>query len=114
MVPRPGSVGTLDIWQIGGFLGIALGAAAYVPQIVHLANEHCSAGVSLKAWALWAVAAVLIGFQALRSDESVFVWLQVVGFLASATIFALGWRYRGMRCPVHQEWKDEVTRDRVQ
>jgi len=104
----------LDIWQIGGFLGVALGAAAYVPQIVHLAKEHCSAGVSLNAWALWAIAAILIGVQALRSDETLFIWLQVVGFLASATIFALGWRYRGMRCPLHQERSDEVTKVRVQ
>jgi hypothetical protein len=35
-----------------GVIGIALSMVAYVPQISHLAREHCSAGVSRRAWAL--------------------------------------------------------------
>ncbi|MGI8924829.1 MAG: hypothetical protein ACR2HJ_12535 [Fimbriimonadales bacterium] len=84
----------MDIWQIGGLLGVVLGAAAYIPQVVHLVKEHCSAGASLQAWGICALAAILIGIHALRSDEIVFIALQIVGFVASATILALGWRFR--------------------
>ena len=40
--------------------GISIGAVAYLPQVVHLAREHCSAGISSRAWAMWLASAVLV------------------------------------------------------
>jgi hypothetical protein len=41
------------MFEIIGIVGIAISMAAYVPQVVHLAREHCSAGVSSRAWTMW-------------------------------------------------------------
>jgi uncharacterized protein with PQ loop repeat len=49
-----------QIIRILGFAGIAISCIAYVPQIVHLAKEHCSAGISIKAWLLWLLATLLM------------------------------------------------------
>jgi hypothetical protein len=40
-------------FELLGFAGISIGVLAYVPQVLHLALEHCSAGVSSRAWAMW-------------------------------------------------------------
>ena len=37
------------MFELLGIVGIAISVAAYVPQVVHLGREHCSAGVSSKA-----------------------------------------------------------------
>ena len=46
-------------------VGIAISMLAYLPQVVHLAKEHCSAGVSSRAWLMWLVAHIyfLINFR---------------------------------------------------
>src|SRR2546425_10421582 len=49
----------MNLPQILGFVGTGLVALAYIPQIYHLINEHCSAGISIKAYALWFLASVL-------------------------------------------------------
>lgn len=36
-----------------GYAGTAVMIGAYVPQIWHLHREHCSAGISVRAYALW-------------------------------------------------------------
>ena len=41
------------VFELLGIAGISIGMLAYVPQVVHLAREHCSAGVSGRAWAMW-------------------------------------------------------------
>ena len=38
------------MFEILGAAGIAISMLAYLPQVVHLAKEHCSAGVSSRAW----------------------------------------------------------------
>jgi uncharacterized protein with PQ loop repeat len=43
-----------------GFAAIALSALAYLPQVTHLIKEHCSAGLSLRAYCMWVVSAVLL------------------------------------------------------
>lgn len=37
----------------------ALVIVSYLPQIMHLVREGCSAGISFRAYAMWMVAAVL-------------------------------------------------------
>jgi len=32
--------------QLIGFFGTTLAGIAYVPQVIHLSKEHCSAGIS--------------------------------------------------------------------
>jgi len=46
---------------------------AYLPQVVHLAKEHCSAGVSTRAWMMWLISSVLIGALALDRHDIVFI-----------------------------------------
>jgi hypothetical protein len=44
---------------------------AYVPQVVHLGKEHCSAGVSRRAWAMWLVSSLLVGTLAVHRGDLV-------------------------------------------
>jgi hypothetical protein len=68
-------------------IGIALSGVAYLPQVVHLGRQHCSAGVSRPASALWVASSLLIGAQALSSRNLVFCALQVMNPIASIAIF---------------------------
>jgi uncharacterized protein with PQ loop repeat len=45
--------------QILGFLGTGLVIVGYVPQIVHLVKERCTAGISISAFSLWCAASLL-------------------------------------------------------
>lgn len=82
-------------------LGIAISALAYVPQVVHLPRQHCSAGVSSRAWAMWLVSSLLIGALALHRRDPVFITLQISSLGSAAAIFALAHRYRGRACEYH-------------
>jgi hypothetical protein len=72
-----------------------------LPQILHLAREHCSAGVSSRAWAMWLTSSLLIGALALHRHDRVFVALQVSSLISAAAIVLLAHRYRGMFCETH-------------
>lgn len=92
---------TNHIFQILGFLGTAAVAVGYLPQIIHLAKERCSAGISLVAWGIWLVSSFLIFSHALRRLDYVFIVLQSVHIVAIILIVWLARRYRGMTCPFH-------------
>ncbi len=96
------------MFEILGVAGIAISVAAYVPQIVHLGREHCSEGVSSKAWAMWLAAAVLVGAMAVAHRDAVFVALQASSVASGAVILSLARRYRGMRCASHAPRVDLV------
>jgi lipid-A-disaccharide synthase-like uncharacterized protein len=89
------------MFEVLGVLGIAISVAAYVPQVVHLGREHCSAGVSSRAWAMWLASAVLIGLLAMHRRDPVFILLQVSTLTSAAVILVLARRYRGMVCATH-------------
>jgi lipid-A-disaccharide synthase-like uncharacterized protein len=89
------------IFELLGITGISIGVVAYVPQVVHLAREHCSAGVSGRAWAMWLASSLLIGALALHRHDSVFIGLQASSLTSSAVIVLLTHRYRGMVCETH-------------
>jgi lipid-A-disaccharide synthase-like uncharacterized protein len=74
---------------------------AYVLQVVHLWREHCSAGVSARAWAMWLTSSLLIGALALHRHDPVFVALQASDLTCAALIVLLAHRYRGMTCEAH-------------
>jgi uncharacterized protein with PQ loop repeat len=71
-------------------------AVGYLPQIIHLWKEHCSAGISLTAWACWVVASLLFYSHAITIRDPVFITLLTVQFLAQVAIVVLTYRYRGM------------------
>jgi lipid-A-disaccharide synthase-like uncharacterized protein len=88
--------------RIVGLLGTLVVAIAYLPQIVHLARERCSAGVSLDAWMLWLLGSTLIFAHALVVRDVVFVALQAVNILAMVSIIVLCRRYINLVCASHR------------
>ncbi|MGH2736521.1 MAG: PQ-loop domain-containing transporter [Actinomycetota bacterium] len=89
------------MFEILGIAGIAISVAAYVPQIVHLGREHCSAGVSNRAWAMWLASGLLVGLLAVHRRDPVFIILQLSSLTSAAVILFLARRYRGMACETH-------------
>ena len=89
------------MFEILGVAGILLSVLAYLPQVVHLAREHCAAGVSGRAWAMWLVSSLLVGSLAVHRRDAVFILLQVSTLLSATVIVVLVHRYRGMVCAAH-------------
>jgi lipid-A-disaccharide synthase-like uncharacterized protein len=89
------------VFETLGVAGIAISMLAYMPQVVHLAREHCSAGVSRRAWAMWLVSSLLVGTLAVQRGDLVFILLQISSLTSAAVILTLAQRYRGMVCEVH-------------
>jgi lipid-A-disaccharide synthase-like uncharacterized protein len=90
-----------QISQILGFLGTVTVAIGYLPQIRHLAREHCSAGVSIGAWQIWLLSSVLILSHAFEVFDLVFITLQTVHIVAIVLVISLARRYQDMTCAVH-------------
>jgi lipid-A-disaccharide synthase-like uncharacterized protein len=89
------------LFEALGAAGIAISMLAYLPQVVHLAKEHCSAGVSSRAWTMWLVSSLLIGALALHRHDAVFILLQISSLTSAAAILFLGHKYRGLVCEAH-------------
>jgi lipid-A-disaccharide synthase-like uncharacterized protein len=89
------------VFELLGVAGIAISVLAYLPQVVHLAREHCSAGISRRAWAMWLLSSVLIGTLAVHRHDPVFVLLQVSSLTSAALILVLAHKYRGLSCATH-------------
>jgi len=90
------------VFGILGGVGIGISMLAYLPQVVHIAKEHCSAGVSSRAWMMWLLSSVLIGALALHRHDIVFILLQVSSLTSAAVILVLAHRYRGLVCAAHR------------
>lgn len=86
---------------MAGFLGVAISIIAYLPQIIHLIRERCSAGISAMAYGMWLLASVLITFHAIVIGDLVFTVLGSVQILASLLICLFGVRYHDMVCMSH-------------
>lgn len=84
-----------------GLVGIAISVVAYVPQVLHLGREHCSAGISRGAWGMWLASGLLIGALAVSRRDPVFILLQITNLTSTAVILFLSWRYRGLVCETH-------------
>jgi lipid-A-disaccharide synthase-like uncharacterized protein len=91
-----------QVSQILGFLGTVTVAIGYLPQIRHLAREHCSAGVSIVAWQIWLLSSFLIFSHAFEVFDLVFITLQTVHIVAISSIISLARRYQGMTCAFHR------------
>ena len=59
-----------------GLSAAVLAGYAYIPQFAHLVREHCSAGLSERAFGLWLTASVLMTVHAVSIGSAVFVVLQ--------------------------------------
>jgi len=89
------------MFEILGVIGIAISVAAYVPQVTHMAREHCSAGVSSRAWTMWLASGLLVGLLAVQRGDLVFMLLQLSSLTSAAVIVLLARRFKGMACATH-------------
>ena len=89
------------MFEVLGVIGIAISVVAYVPQVVHLGREHCSAGISNRAWTMWLISCLFVGALAVHRRDPVFILLQASTLVAAALILFLSRRYRGMACETH-------------
>ncbi len=99
----------MNIPEILGFSGAAVVAIAYVPQIIHLHREHCSAGISLKAYVLWCASSALFLIHAVMIRDTVFTLVQLINLAAIATITVLVKRYGGHVCLTHLHASSDET-----
>jgi uncharacterized protein with PQ loop repeat len=66
------------VFQILGTAGVVISVVAYVPQVIHLGREHCTVGISNRAWTMWFASSLLVGAPAVHRREPVFILLQLV------------------------------------
>ncbi len=92
----------MRIFQMLGVVGTGLVIGGYLPQVRHLIKEHCSAGLSLTAFALWCSAALLFLTYAAVIHDAVFLVVQSVSLLANGFILVLTKRYEGQLCLTHR------------
>lgn len=92
---------TANIIKILGFSGALIGGYAYVPQILHLVKEKCSAGISLGAFTLWTFSSSLVLINAVYLGSPVFIFLCSMQLVASLTILLLSIRSNGHVCQTH-------------
>jgi lipid-A-disaccharide synthase-like uncharacterized protein len=86
-----------------GIVGIAISVIAYLPQIAHIGRQHCSAGISRRAWTMWLISSILVGVLAVSRGDPVFILLQASTLASAAAILILAHRYRGMVCDFHAQ-----------
>ena len=84
-----------------GFVGTALVVVAYLPQISHLMRARCTAGVSVWAYSVWTVSAILLFTSAITIGDPVFIALQSYQLLATFAILILSRKNGGRLCGVH-------------
>ncbi len=89
-----------------GFIGSGLAIWAYVPQIEHLIREHCSAGISRRAYLLWFIAALLLLVHAVMIRDIVFIFLQATNALLTLVILVFAGKYKNGVCPTHATGKN--------
>jgi uncharacterized protein with PQ loop repeat len=92
----------LTATQIAGFIGVALAAAAYIPQIWHLVRTHCSAGISRVAFGVWLGASLLVTTHAVATGTRVFIVLGGVQIAATTVILAYATKYASTICRTHR------------
>ena len=88
--------------QILGFVGTGLVIVGYIPQVVHLINERCTAGIGIMAFSPWCAASLLFLIHAAVIRDAVFVGVQTVNLVAGGLI-VFSKRYEGEVCPFHRE-----------
>ena len=91
----------MPLSQLLGVVGTVMVVLGYVPQVRHLIKEHCSAGVSTPAFALWCSSSLLFLVHAVVIGDAVFISVQVLSLVANGFVVFYSRRYRGQFCPIH-------------
>ena len=91
----------MNATELAGFVGVGLAGIAYLPQIVHLISQHCSAGISRLAFGMWLVSSLLVMTHAIATHADVFVVLGVVQTLSTLVILVNAVRFHGSYCAIH-------------
>jgi len=84
-----------------GFAGTALVIVAYLPQIIHLTREGCTAGISIGAYLSWATASAMLLTYAVYQKDIVFIALQAYQLFAATLILYFSYKHRGQNCDLH-------------
>lgn len=92
----------MKVSQILGFAGTRIVAAAYIPQIRHLIKEHCSAGISIRAYSLWFLGALSFLAYAGMIRDIVFIIAQVLNLVAICANVIYARRYENKFCIMHR------------
>jgi hypothetical protein len=87
--------------QLVGLSAAVIAGYAYLPQIAHLVREHCSAGLSERAYALWLASSLLMTVHAVTIGSVVFVILGVQQVVSTGVVAFFCRRYRDQTCPSH-------------
>ncbi|MGD9997841.1 MAG: PQ-loop repeat-containing protein [Ilumatobacteraceae bacterium] len=87
--------------ELAGFIGAGLAGAAYVPQILHLTRERCSAGLSRVAFAVWLAASLLVTTHAVAIGATVFIALGAIQLAATSLILIYSTKYSNSYCASH-------------
>jgi hypothetical protein len=82
-----------NLLSVIAYIGTGLVVGAYAPQILHLWTEHCFAGMSERASALWALASALFLGHSIVIGDAVFMVTQLVNVVALAIILVLARRF---------------------
>jgi uncharacterized protein with PQ loop repeat len=92
--------------EIVGLIGSGLVIWAYVPQIKHLVQERCSAGISRRAYTIWFIAALLLLTHAVMIRDTVFIFLQTANAILTLIILIYARKYKNGVCPTHAMGKN--------
>lgn len=84
-----------------GFAGTGLVVVAYLPQIIHLTKEGCTAGISIRAYLTWATASALLLIYAISQQDAVFIVLQTYQLIATSLILGFSYKHKGQNCDLH-------------
>ena len=90
-----------NLLSVIGYIGTGLVIGAYAPQISHLWTEHCSAGISERAYALWVLSSAVFLGHSITIGDPVFMVTQLVNIVALAIILVLARRFRNQICTEH-------------
>jgi uncharacterized protein with PQ loop repeat len=92
----------MTISQALGAVATGLVIAGYVPQIVHLIRQRCTAGISALAFSVWCFASLLFLIHAAMIRDEVFISVQAVNLVAGGLIVWFAKKYDGEVCPFHR------------
>ena len=84
-----------------GYAGTTLVILAYLPQIFHLLQEHCSAGLCVRAYLMWVAASLLLLSYAVSQGDGVFIALQGYQLLSTSLICFFSKKYEHSLCEDH-------------
>ena len=91
-----------------GFVGAVLGGYAYLPQIIHLIREKCSAGISPRAYGIWTFSSTLVLINAIYIRSPVFIFICTVQLVSSAIILIFGIKNKDHACESHMRGENPL------